>query len=101
MRGTFACCAWAASGAASILRVRVAMNPTVLYHMVVFSHRPPANHLVQIAEDGLDGYAPVAGYLCRGQASLEQSNRFFTDTHLGFSNKANLSVRLCNPSRNH
>src|SRR5437870_3504806 len=47
IRGTFpACCASAASGAASRLRVSVTMYQTVLHHIVISSQRPHADRLL-------------------------------------------------------
>src|SRR5881396_1901556 len=47
IRGTFpACCASAASGAASRLRVSVTMHQTVLHHIVISSQRPHADRLL-------------------------------------------------------
>src|SRR5262249_43373862 len=48
-RATFpAGCAAAASSTASRLRMRVTMDPTALYHIVVSSHRPHANLLLSL-----------------------------------------------------
>jgi len=47
--GTFlAGCATARSGATSILRVSVTRHPTVLYPIIVSSHRPPADLLLSL-----------------------------------------------------
>src|SRR5437660_11815469 len=47
IRGTFpACCASAASVAASRLRVSVTMHQTVLHHIVISSQRPHADRLL-------------------------------------------------------
>jgi hypothetical protein len=44
-------CAAAASGTASRLTRRVTMDPTVLYHMIVSSYRPPADLLLSVAAE--------------------------------------------------
>src|SRR4030095_13579106 len=48
------CCACAASGAASRLRVNVTMHPMALRHIVVSSRHPPAALLLSIEGRGRD-----------------------------------------------
>src|SRR5712691_5217044 len=61
IRGTFpACCASAASGAASRLRVSVTMHQTVLHHIVISSQRPHADRLLLKPNAALQA-RPIAG----------------------------------------
>src|SRR5882672_7018824 len=67
IRGTFpACCASAASGAASRLRVSVTMHQTVLHHIVISSQRPHADRLLlkpnNLLSDKYVVISNIAGY---------------------------------------